>query len=59
MNLETIEKRHQGHHFVVEEMAEYLPGHRWYWTCDTCPGADDCEWAFDPYNIQGDCLWEK
>lgn len=28
-------------------------------TCDTCPSNDTCEWAFDGYNTNGDCLAEK
>lgn len=25
-------------------------------TCDDCVIKDECEWAFDLYNIDGDCL---
>lgn len=28
-------------------------------TCDDCPSAPLCEWAFDGYNTLGDCLAEK
>lgn len=28
-------------------------------TCDTCTSAPRCLLAFDPYNTDGDCLWEK
>jgi len=28
-------------------------------TCDDCPAKRTCEWAFDPYNVNGDCLAEK
>jgi hypothetical protein len=28
-------------------------------TCDDCPQIDNCKWAFDPYNINGDCLGDK
>ena len=28
-------------------------------TCDACPSNGRCEWAFDPYNLNGDCLAEK
>lgn len=28
-------------------------------TCDDCPARWTCEWAFDPYNTDGDCLAEK
>lgn len=28
-------------------------------TCDGCVEADTCEFAFDPYNLDGDCLGEK
>lgn len=27
--------------------------------CDDCPDANKCEWAFDPYNTDGDCLATK
>ena len=25
-------------------------------TCFTCPDKETCEWAWDPYNTDGDCL---
>lgn len=25
-------------------------------TCDTCDGVTVCKFAFDPYNLDGDCL---
>lgn len=28
-------------------------------TCDECSGNDDCEFAFDLWNRNGDCLAEK
>lgn len=28
-------------------------------TCDGCSAAHDCEFVFDPYNTDGDCLAEK
>ena len=28
-------------------------------TCDDCGGVDECEWAWDLYNTNGDCLAEK
>lgn len=28
-------------------------------TCQNCPINDTCEFAFDPYNTDGDCLAEK
>ena len=28
-------------------------------TCWTCPDKEDCEFAFDPYNTDGDCLMDK
>ncbi len=28
-------------------------------TCDDCRDRRTCEWAFDPYNTNGDCLAEK
>ena len=28
-------------------------------TCDTCPEVSRCQWAFDWYNTDGDCLAVK
>lgn len=28
-------------------------------TCDECPARYTCEWAFDPYNTDDDCLAAK
>jgi hypothetical protein len=28
-------------------------------TCADCPHIEVCEWAFDPYNTDGDCLAMK
>lgn len=28
-------------------------------TCDDCPAKRTCEFAFDTYNTDGDCLAEK
>jgi hypothetical protein len=28
-------------------------------TCDLCLDRDSCEWSYDPYNTEGDCLAEK
>ena len=28
-------------------------------TCDTCKDNDNCEFAFDAYNTDGDCLASK
>lgn len=25
-------------------------------TCDTCTDKEMCEYAYDPYNLDGDCL---
>ena len=30
-----------------------------YITCDRCPMRDTCPYAYDPYNIDGECLAEK
>lgn len=30
-----------------------------YFTCDTCGIAHKCEYSFDLYNTDGDCLGEK
>ena len=43
-------------------MIAWLKGHRVRWkyiTCDKCMGRWTCPYAYDPYNIGGDCLWEK
>lgn len=61
MNLKTIEIRHEAHQFMMKEEIWHHTGGRFIWTCDCCPygRVDICEWAFDAYNTQGDCLWEK
>lgn len=28
-------------------------------TCDDCPAAKTCDFSFDAYNTDGDCLAEK
>ena len=28
-------------------------------TCDLCIDAEKCEWSYDPYNTDGDCLGVK
>jgi hypothetical protein len=28
-------------------------------TCYECPSNKECEFAWDGYNTQGDCLWMK
>lgn len=28
-------------------------------TCDDCRDRWTCDWSFDPYNTDGDCLAEK
>lgn len=28
-------------------------------TCDDCPANRTCDWSFDSYNTDGDCLAEK
>lgn len=28
-------------------------------TCDECPAKNTCEWVFDLYNTDDDCLAEK
>lgn len=30
-----------------------------HFTCDDCPMARRCTLAFDVYNVDGDCLYEK
>lgn len=45
-----------------EEMVAWLKEHdlsHTSITCDDCGLVDDCKWAFDPYNIDGDCLGDK
>ena len=43
---------------MVEKPAEM--GIRFsYITCDSCPHRYECPYAYDPYNIDGDCLAEK
>lgn len=59
MNARSIERRHLGHRYIVRELIGFMVKRRYVWSCDDCPHVDDCEWAFDPYNTQGDCLAEK
>ena len=43
-------------------MIEYLRRHGIkykYITCDNCPLRSKCSYAYDPYNIDGDCLLYK
>ncbi len=28
-------------------------------TCDGCVNPEDCEWSYDSYNTNGDCLYVK
>lgn len=30
-----------------------------HFTCHTCPSQETCEWAWDMYNTNGDCLADK
>ena len=42
-----------------KQCVEYLRKHRIryrYITCDFCSLKNKCEYAYDPYNIDGDCL---
>ncbi len=48
---------------VAETRKRSLPviqshGHASF-TCDRCSAANECDYAFDPYNTNGDCLAEK
>lgn len=36
-----------------------LGGHEQRFACDDCPRATDCHFAFDTYNLDGDCLDSK
>ncbi len=40
-----------------ERMKEIMKGQNC--TCEGCPSEETCEWAYDPYNTDGDCLAEK
>jgi len=49
-------------HVLMEGMVRELErlGIRYsYITCDGCPRRHTCPYAYDPYNIDGDCLAEK
>lgn len=40
-------------------MVEFLEENEYNWeeiTCDGCPVVDDCVFAYDIYNTDGDCL---
>jgi len=45
----------------TEAVADYAPhiGTIDAFTCDDCPRALICELAFDAYNTDGDCLYDK
>ena len=43
---------------AVAENAEYL-GPNPVFTCDNCRQRNKCEFVFDTYNTNGDCLAEK
>ena len=45
-----------------KQCVEYLRKHRIryrYITCDFCSLKNKCEYAYDPYNTDGDCLAVK
>lgn len=52
MNLKTIEKRHT-HMKMIKSLICHDPHYKqWWFVCDTCPWVDECEWAFDLYNVE-------
>lgn len=47
-----------------EQCVEWLDEHNLFpagtqITCDECDQSDTCKWAYDPYNLNGDCLGDK
>lgn len=42
----------------LNEMQLYVPSKEEF-TCNKCPAADDCAFAWDLYNTNGDCLADK
>ena len=54
MNVRLEEKRN----LMLQRLKALNIQFKWI-TCDKCPDRDKCEFAYDPYNIDGDCLCEK
>jgi hypothetical protein len=44
---------------TVSALRTALEAHGITITCENCPQADRCDYAFDGYNTNGDCLAEK
>lgn len=42
-----------------DEVEEPSEGEKEYMTCHRCSEKDVCEYAWDPYNTDGDCLASK
>jgi hypothetical protein len=55
-HLRTLKEKRQGSvdFFKNDGVTRYI-----YFGCDECGAARHCEFAYDPYNIDGDCLAEK
>ena len=43
---------------VLKASFQKISGHA-VCTCETCPLEDSCEFSWDPYNSNGDCLAQK
>lgn len=56
-----LEEQRKKVHLEALKQFEGAPGDHTdvVFTCDTCKQNDDCEFAFDAYNTNGDCLAEK
>lgn len=42
--------------YALEVIQEFFPGQNIRLTCQDCLDNDNCDYAFDPYNTDGDCL---
>jgi len=59
--LRILQAREDGwrKHLAEQGVSEDPPPPPERFTCDDCAAALTCEYAFDDYNTQGDCLAEK
>lgn len=55
---EVDERREKAIAFIAHIQKKPIEevGARIKFTCDECKNPEDCEWAFDAYNTDGDCL---
>ena len=54
-DMSATEKRQDTVNYLISDGFDRLV----VFGCDNCEAVDTCEWAFDPWNLDGDCLAEK